>query len=155
MRMTLKYIISLIIISTITVHCSDAQSVILPSAVRIGTDVSKLGIWMLSPYRKEYEINADIDVYKYFLACDFGSWKTEIPGDEYNYRMNGQFLRAGIDYNFLYSDQDNHVIYFGLRYGLASFDENFDYTQVRPYDEQNDPSLVVSIIGVQDDEHQL
>ncbi len=32
-------------------------------------------------------------------------------------------------------------------------DENFDYTQVRPYDEQNDPSLVASIIGVQDDEH--
>ena len=133
MTTILKYIISIISILAFSIHFVMAQSVILPSAVRIGTDVSKLGIWALNPERQQYEINADIDVYKYFLTCDYGGWKTNIPGGDFDYHMNGNYFRAGIDYNFIYSDKDNHVIFFGLRYALASYDETLNYNISDPY----------------------
>ena len=141
MTTILKYISNTIFILIITVHSLNAQSVVLPSALRIGTDVSRLGVWALNPDRQQYEINADIDVYKYFIACEYGGWKTRIPGGDFNYHMSGNYFRAGIDYNFIYSDKDNHEIYFGLRYALASFDESLNYEINDPYYGLNNGSL--------------
>ena len=122
-------------------HFLNAQSVILPSAIRIGTDVSRLGVWALDPERQQYEINADIDVYKYFIACEYGGWKTHIFGNDFDYKMNGSYIRGGVDYNFIYSDKDNHEIYFGLRYAQATFNENLVYQVNDPYYGSNTGSL--------------
>ncbi len=128
-----RFITSLLVVSVFYITGLKAQSVVLPSAIRLGTDFSRLGIWALDPNRKQYEFNADVDVYKYFLTVDYGDWTTKLSGDNFNYLMNGWYFRTGIDYNFLFSDPDHHVIFFGLRYCSTVFDETLKYNGVDPY----------------------
>ncbi|NOY58296.1 MAG: hypothetical protein GXO75_05080 [Calditrichaeota bacterium] len=54
-----------------------------------------------------------------------------------------------------YDDWNTSPPYDPKMWGITVWpaDKNFDYTQVRPYDEQKDPALIVSIVGVGDDEH--
>ncbi len=133
MHRTLRFLTNLLCIFIFFAVDLKAQSVVLPSAIRMGTDLSRLGIWAIDPHKKEYEFNADIDVYKYFLTADYGNWNTHFSGDNFNYLMNGSYWRAGIDYNFLFSDPDHHVIFFGLRYCSAVFNESFNYNVDDPY----------------------
>jgi hypothetical protein len=126
-----KYIISVSLLLGMTMMQVNAQSLVWPSAVRAGFDVSRLGISLVDPNRTQYEFTADIDIYKYFLTFDYGHWKTDSLDGIYN--MDGNYLRAGIDYNFLYSDPDNHVIFFGLRYCRSNFNEEFNFPINDPY----------------------
>ncbi len=128
-----KYIINLAGLLLILTFPLRAQSVIWPSALRVGTDLSRLTVWALDPVRKQYEFNADIDLYKYFIAFDYGNWQSHMSGSDFGYLMNGNYFRAGIDYNFIYSDIHNHVIFFGLRYCQARFNETFNYHISDPY----------------------
>jgi hypothetical protein len=126
-----KYIISICFVFSFPFSQVKAQSVIWPSAVRVGTDISRLGISLLDPQRTMYEFNADIDLYKFFLTLDVGHSKTDSLGGFYN--MDGRYFRAGFDYNFLYFDKDNHVIFFGFRYCHSNFNEDFNFPVTDPY----------------------
>ena len=129
---TYRFIISLAI-AGLAGSGLQAQSLVWPSAVRVGTDLSRIGISAISPVRKQYEINADVDLYKYFITCDFGNWTTNLSENDFDYSMSGWYLRSGFDYNFLFSDKDNQVMFFGLRYCTSVFNETFGYRMVDPY----------------------
>ena len=133
MTITSKYIISLELLLILLTHSVSSQSVILPSAIRAGTDVSRIGIWLIDPHKKQYELNADIDIYKYFITADYGYWRTSLNDAGYDYLMNGWYFRTGIDYNFLSTDPDNHVIFFGIKYSISGFDDSFKYALTDPY----------------------
>jgi hypothetical protein len=104
-----------------------SQNLVWPSGIRIGTDLSRAGISLVSPARDQIEINADIDLYKYFLTVDYGYWDTDLSADDRHYSMNGSYFRAGFDYNFLFYDEDRHVMFFGFRYGRTGFDEAYEF----------------------------
>jgi len=78
--------------------------------------------------KQKFEITGDIDVYKYFITVDYGLSQNQISETEFNYRNAGSYSRIGIDYDFLFFDEDNHVIFFGLRYARSFFSEKFDYS---------------------------
>ena len=130
MSKTSKYFFkgATIFISVLLAHYSDGQSLVLPSAVRIGTDVIMMGESAAPNGIQKFEITGDIDVYKYFIAAEYGWSQRQILTEEFDYKNSGHYGRIGIDYNFIFSDEDDHVIYFGIRYARSIFSETFDYT---------------------------
>ena len=73
MKKIFKYLISIFwVIAAIPVYVM-AQSKYLPSAIRIGTDLTKLGQTLIDEEKTFYEFHADIDVHKYFLVFDYGT----------------------------------------------------------------------------------
>ncbi len=130
MSKTLKYFFkgTFIIFSVLLTHLADGQSLVLPSAVRIGTEVIMIGESAVKNGKQKFEIIGDIDVYKYFVTAEYGWSKRQIVTEEFDYRNSGSYARIGVDYNFIYSDEDDHVIFYGLRYARSFFTETFDYT---------------------------
>ncbi len=97
----------------------------LPTGIRVGTDVISL---IKSNYVKSFtgwEVNADVDFYRYYLTADFGSWgRTYFPaGGAYN--NDGRYYRIGVDVNFLKKDPDRNMFFIGMRYGRSKFSEDF------------------------------
>lgn len=98
----------------------------IPTGVRFGTDAISI---VKSSYDKTFtgwEVNADVDFYRYYLAVDYGSWGRTFntPNDSVHYKNDGKYWRTGIDVNFLTKDPEKNMFYFGLRYGHSTFSEN-------------------------------
>jgi hypothetical protein len=101
----------------------------IPTGIRIGTD-------LISPVKSQFqnnfsgwEVNADVDFYRYHLAIDYGSWSRTFLSDSGNYYYgnysnDGNYWRVGVDVNFLLKDQDRNMFFLGARYGHANFSEN-------------------------------
>ena len=101
----------------------------VPTGVRVGTDALAL---IKTGYEERFsgwEVNADIDFHRYFLAVDFGNWQRSIPSDQGNYSNDGTYFRIGADMNFLTKDPYKNVLFFGARYARSSFSEEY-YTVV-------------------------
>ena len=96
----------------------------LPTGIRIGTDLISIGKTQFQNDFKGWEVNADIDFYRYFLALDYGSWGRTFSSDSGNYSNDGTYWRAGIDVNFLVKDIDRNMFFIGFRYGRARFSED-------------------------------
>jgi len=130
MSKMLKFICKggLLFFSVLVSYISIGQSLVLPSAVRIGTDVMMLGESALNNETQRFEVTGDIDVYKYFISADLGWSQKQIAGDGFTYENSGNYGRIGIDYNFIFSDVDDHVIFYGLRYARSFYNETFDYS---------------------------
>lgn len=97
----------------------------IPTGVRLGTDVLAL---IRSGYDDSFsgwEVNADIDFRRYFLAVDLGNWQRSIASEQGSYSNDGTYFRIGADMNFLTRDPDKNVLFFGVRYGRSIFSENF------------------------------
>lgn len=97
----------------------------VPTGVRIGTDVLALIMPAYDDSFSGWEVNADIDFRRYFLAVDFGHWQRSIVSDQGNYSNDGTYFRIGADMNFLTKDPDKNVLFFGVRYGRSVFSEDF------------------------------
>ena len=96
----------------------------IPTGIRIGTDLISL---VKSQYQKDFsgwEVNADVDFRRYYLAFDYGSWSRTFESDSGNYSNDGTYWRAGIDINFLLKDVDRNMFFVGARYGRANFSED-------------------------------
>jgi hypothetical protein len=96
----------------------------MPTGVRIGTDLISL---VKTQFQKDFsgwEVNADVDFRRYYLALDYGSWSRTFEGDSGNYSNDGTYWRVGIDVNFLLKDVDRNMFFVGARYGRASFSED-------------------------------
>ncbi|MFN8689036.1 MAG: DUF6048 family protein, partial [Cyclobacteriaceae bacterium] len=48
-----------------------------PTGLRLGTDLIQLGKTMAGSSLQGFELNADIDFYRYYLALDVGQWQRE------------------------------------------------------------------------------
>src|SRR5690606_5077832 len=96
----------------------------IPTGVRLGTDALAL---IRSGYDDSFsgwEVNADIDFRRYFLAVDLGSWQRSIASEQGSYSNDGTYFRIGADMNFLNRDPDKNVLFFGVRYGRSIFSED-------------------------------
>lgn len=100
----------------------------IPTAVRVGADV-------ISPIRTftddkfgGYELNADLDFYRYYLALEVGHWERDLETDLEKYTNKGNYFRVGVDVNFLLKDPEKNMFFIGARYGHGKFTENMSIT---------------------------
>ena len=107
-------------------HKADTvRSKFKPTGIRFGTDLISIG---KSQYVKTFtgwEVNADVDIYRYFLALDYGSWGRKYSTDSANYSNTGRYYRVGIDVNFLTKDPEKNAFFIGMRFGHSKFSEDF------------------------------
>ena len=99
-----------------------------PTGLRLGTDLIQLGKTMAGSSLQGFELNTDIDFYRYYLALDVGQWQREYQTLDGTYSNNGQYFRLGVDVNFLTKDPEGNMFFMGFRYGRSRFDENLRYT---------------------------
>jgi hypothetical protein len=115
-----------------TVKRDTVKNRYLPTGLRIGTDVLALVKSNVQDNFSGWEVNADVDFHRYFLAFDYGSWARTYPGDSASYSNDGRYWRIGADVNFLTKDVDRNMFFLGLRYGHSTFSENMTITAEDP-----------------------
>jgi hypothetical protein len=103
-----------------------------PTGIRFGTDVISLVKSRYVESFKGWEVNADIDFYRYYLTIDYGSWGRTYYPDGGKYNNDGNYYRAGIDVNFLKKDPEKNMYFIGFRYGHSNFSENYTISIVDP-----------------------
>ena len=104
----------------------------MPTGVRVGTDLISL---VRSPYDKTFngwEVNGDVDFYRYYLAMDYGYWARSYISDSSTYANSGRYWRLGGDVNFLKNDPDRNMFFFGFRYGASTFSEDLSVIKYDP-----------------------
>ncbi|MBT1702624.1 DUF6048 family protein [Chryseosolibacter indicus] len=99
------------------------KSKFLPTGLRIGTDLISIVKSQTQDDFSGWEINADVDLYRYLFEVDYGKSSRSYPGDSSAYSNDGNFWRIGLDANFLTRDEDRNVFFIGLRYGRARYSE--------------------------------
>jgi len=99
----------------------------VPTGVRLGTDAIAIAKTSYDKTFKGWEFNGDVDFHRYYLAVDYGYWaRTYLSdGDSSDYTNKGNYLRAGIDVNFLKNDPERNMFFFGVRYGVSKFTERY------------------------------
>jgi hypothetical protein len=98
----------------------------IPTGIRVGTDAISLFKTQFQDNFSGWEINADVDFHRYYLALDYGSWARTFKSDLGNYSNDGTYWRVGVDVNFLLKDLDRNMFFLGARYGKANFSENLN-----------------------------
>ena len=101
-----------------------------PTGVRIGTDLIAIGKTIFDSPLTGWELNADVDFGRYYLALDYGASARKDSLDNGYYENDGRYFRAGVDVNFMLSDPDKNMFFLGFRYGRSSFSENLTYETV-------------------------
>ena len=100
----------------------------LPTGIRVGMDLLSIIKTRTDETFRGYEVNADLDFHKYYLAADYGTSGTNYYSDTRQYEMSGSYFRLGADINILKKDPDKNVIFFGLRYAQSIFSESMTTT---------------------------
>lgn len=91
--------------------------------IRVGADLSRIPMHFLNKYRTDITLHIDarIDTNLY-IAAETG-WNTTHLDNKpvFEYKSNGYFLKAGIDYNLMNPSFpfESNMVYIGLRYGIA------------------------------------
>lgn len=103
-----------------------------PTGIRLGTDLISLGQTFAKSSRSGWELNADVDLGRYYPTFDYGRWTRDLPITNGNYTNDGRYIRLGADINFLLKDPDKNMFFLGFRYARAIFDEKviYDYSAV-------------------------
>lgn len=111
----------------------------VPTGIRVGTDLISLGKTQFQNNFSGWEVSADVDVNRYYLALDYGSWARRFESDQDNYYENdGTYWRAGVDVNFLLKDVDRNMFFLGGRYGRATFSENLSVSVLDEFNDTGD-----------------
>ncbi|HET8859997.1 DUF6048 family protein [Marivirga sp.] len=108
------------------------KSFYIPTGIRIGTDVVALGVNTFGNNRQRYEVQADVDFHRIYLAGSYGINQYQTSGDGFNYSNDGNYFRIGLDADFLKFDPDHNTLTFGLRYARAKFSETLTTDMVSP-----------------------
>lgn len=101
------------------------QNKYLPTGIRFGTDALALVRSTYDESFKGWELNADVDFYRYYFALDYGYWGRKYVQDSSSYNNSGNYFRIGGDVNFLYKNPDKNMFFLGFRYGHSSFSEDY------------------------------
>jgi hypothetical protein len=129
----LKWCISLVIFSAALmtyaqkVTIDSTRNRFVPSGIRIGTDLITLGKSQFRDNFNGWEINADVDFNRYYLAMDYGSWANTLTLKNGDYQNDGRYWRVGIDVNFLLKDPDRNMFFLGFRYAGTTFNESLQF----------------------------
>jgi hypothetical protein len=103
------------------------RSVRLPTGLRIGTDLIALGKNYFNSPLAGWEVNADLDLGRYYLAFDYGHWDRTDSVKNGLYRNDGVYWRVGTDINFLLKDPDKNMFFLGFRFAQSTFNEVLEY----------------------------
>lgn len=104
----------------------------IPSAVRVGGDVGALIANSAFKTTNRYEMQADIDFYRFYLVGEYGVGNYTTSTDLINYSNSGRFYRVGFDIDFLKFDTDYNIAYIGFRFAQATFSDEFSYLYQNP-----------------------
>jgi hypothetical protein len=104
----------------------------LPTGIRIGTDAFSVARNFYDKTFQGWEVNADVDFYRYYLAVDVGSWSRDFDSESGAYHNQGNYFRIGADVNFLLKDPDRNLMFFGVRYGNSKFSETYNEVATSP-----------------------
>ena len=119
------------LISTASAQPADSlKNKYLPTSLRIGTDALAIIKSYAGNKFDGWEVNADVDFYKYYLAVDYGNWARHLTLPTGNYENSGNYFRVGTDINFLAKDPDRNMVFIGLRYGQSNFSEQLTYQSI-------------------------
>jgi hypothetical protein len=124
----LKINISIFLFLPIVLLAQEKDSVrnkFLPTGIRFGTDALALVRNTYDETFKGWEVNADVDFYRYYLAVDYGSWGRTYLQDSSSYSNNGNYFRVGADVNFLTKNADKNMFFLGMRYAHSTFSEDY------------------------------
>jgi hypothetical protein len=94
-----------------------------PTQFRVGTDVLAITKTFAQDGYQAWELNADVDIDRYFIALDFGSSAIDKNSETDHYENSGTYFRIGGDFNFIKKDADKNVFFLGLRYAHSKFSE--------------------------------
>ncbi len=133
MRPILKYITETVLFLLLPFMAQAQWMKYVPTQVKLGTDLSYAGLSLLKENRSLYELNADIDFYRFLLTADFGLSDYDLIDESFNYNNSGSYYRAGLDYNLLKITPDENTIYLGMRYVASDYTENFNYYYSDPF----------------------
>jgi len=97
----------------------------IPTGIRIGTDVLALIKSSVDDTYSGWEVNVDVDFYRYFLTLDVGNWGRNFQTNDDHYSNDGNYFRIGADMNFLPKDPNENVLFFGARYARSVFSEEY------------------------------
>lgn len=100
-----------------------------PTGIRLGTDLLSLVMSQVDDKYYGWEVNADIDFYRYYFAVDYGYWAKQLPIKNGDFENSGNYFRVGADVNFLLKDPDRNMVFLGYRYGQSTFDHSATYTK--------------------------
>ncbi|MEJ7643402.1 MAG: DUF6048 family protein [Chryseolinea sp.] len=103
-----------------------------PTGIRIGTDVLSIVRSSTDDTFEGWEVNADVDFYRYYLAMDYGYWARDYEAETGQYHNNGTYWRLGGDVNFLTKDPDRNMFFIGFRYGRSQFSESLVVERIDP-----------------------
>jgi hypothetical protein len=98
----------------------------------VGTDIVSIIKSGTDDTFEGWEVNGDIDFYRYYFAVDYGYWARNYTANDATYANHGNYWRVGADVNFLTKDPDRNMFFFGLRYGSSVFSEQMDIHKVDP-----------------------
>ncbi len=93
----------------------------LPTGIRVGMDVFPYVRQALNSPYSGYEVNADVDFYRYYFALDYGQSSFKDSLENGYYTNTGTYWRVGGDVNFLLKDPDRNMIFLGFRVGSSQF----------------------------------
>lgn len=97
----------------------------IPTGVRLGTDVVALIQSSRDDSYSGWEVNADVDFYRYFFTVDIGNWSRNFQSLDDTYSNDGNYFRVGIDVNFMPKDPNGNLLLLGARYGRSVFSETY------------------------------
>ena len=60
-----------------------------------------------------------IAIHKFLINFDYGILDKRRVGENVDYSVNGNYFRAGIDFNVLKKDPDGNAFFFGIKKFLA------------------------------------
>lgn len=134
-RAILKYLLSsALLLFVLTANAQDEKAIpdslrkiMKPTGIRFGSDLIATGKTFLDNPLTGWELNADVDFGRYYLAVDYGAWARKDSLSNGYYENDGRYLRVGVDINFLLKDPDRNMFFIGFRYGRSSFDEQLTY----------------------------
>ena len=123
------------------VWCSAQDTVRYPinamKGIRIGIDISKpLLPLIFNGERIGFEATADMHIKDNIFAVAEAGWLyINLNRDNYHYRGNGLYGKAGGDYNLLKSRRpgSNDIVYAGGRYGFSVFGHHADGVTIPGY----------------------
>ena len=117
---------------TVKHHADTIRNKFLPTGIRIGTDLISIGKTRYVETFTGWEVNADIDFYRYYLAVDYGAGGRHYYPDGGEYINDGRYYRVGVDVNFLKKDPDKNMFFIGARFGHSVFSEDFTIVLIDP-----------------------
>jgi hypothetical protein len=108
-----------------------------PTGLRIGTDMISLVKSQIQNDFTGWEVNADMDFYRYLLCVDYGNWGRTFRKDSVayasSYNNDGRYWRVGVDANFLTRDPERNVFFIGLRYARSKYSETITIAATDPF----------------------